>query len=206
VQARAGRAAPGQAEARGRVVPRGRVARGRRRGAGPGERAEAGGTGGAYGGGSAGTARAGVRGARAAPERARRAGDRAAREPRAQGDGSGLEWAAGSSGWASSAGASERAAWSADAGRAGAAARVSAGGAMQCWWCTLECKCWSGRNVASASAGLVADAGACEVEQRAARSERARRGNRRGRALALGERGSWAGTGIGASTAQMQAA
>jgi hypothetical protein len=34
---RAGRAAPGQAEARERAAPRGRVARGRRRGAGPGE-------------------------------------------------------------------------------------------------------------------------------------------------------------------------
>jgi hypothetical protein len=40
----------------------------------------------------------------------------------------------------------------------------------------------------------------------AARSERARRGNRRVRALARGECESWAGTGIGASTAQMQAA
>jgi hypothetical protein len=38
----------------------------------------------------------------------------------------------------------------------------------------------------------VADAGAREVEQRAARSERARRGNRRVRALAMGERRSWA--------------
>jgi hypothetical protein len=39
-----------------------------------------------------------------------------------------------------------------------------------------------------------------------ARSERARRGNRRVRALAPGERGSWVGTGVGASTAQMHAA
>jgi hypothetical protein len=53
---------------------------------------------------------------------------------------------------------------------------------------------------------LVADAGAHEVEQRAARSKRALRGNRRVQALAMGERGSWAGTGVGASTAQMQAA